>query len=92
MNLLHRAPGARANTIMGVRPEHLDVRDFGWEVRVETTELLGAERLIYGRVDGEQLIVRAAENQPVPAPDSLIRVAPREDLRHWFDAASGKRI
>jgi sn-glycerol 3-phosphate transport system ATP-binding protein len=27
----------------------------------------------------------------VPAPDSNIRVAPREDRLHWFDAATGKR-
>jgi sn-glycerol 3-phosphate transport system ATP-binding protein len=92
MNLLHHAPGARAGTIMGIRPEHLDVGNSGWEVQVETTELLGAERLIYGRVAGEQIIVRSAENQANPAPDSLIRVAPREDRLHWFDATTGKRI
>jgi sn-glycerol 3-phosphate transport system ATP-binding protein len=91
MNLLNNAPGARAATIMGIRPEHLDVGHTGWEVQVETTELLGAERLIYGRLGGEQIIVRSAENQPVPAPDSLIRVAPREDRLHWFDAANGQR-
>jgi len=92
MNLLKNAPGARAGTIMGIRPEHLDLGTSGWEVQVETTELLGAERLIYGRLAGEQIIVRSAENQPVPAPDALIHVAPREDRLHWFDAASGKRI
>jgi sn-glycerol 3-phosphate transport system ATP-binding protein len=91
MNLLKRAPGGRAGTIMGIRPEHLDICQSGWDVQVETTELLGAERLIYGRVAGEQIIVRSAENQPVPAPDSNIRVAPREDRLHWFDAATGKR-
>jgi sn-glycerol 3-phosphate transport system ATP-binding protein len=92
MNLLNHAPGAREGTIMGIRPEHLDTGNSGWEVQVETTELLGAERLIYGRVAGEQIIVRSAENQPNPAPDSVIRVAPREDRLHWFDAATGKRI
>jgi sn-glycerol 3-phosphate transport system ATP-binding protein len=91
MNLLKSAPGARSGTIMGIRPEHLDIGDAGWEVRVETTELLGAERLVYGRVAGEQIIIRSEENQPVPAPESTIRVAPREDRLHWFDAASGKR-
>jgi sn-glycerol 3-phosphate transport system ATP-binding protein len=77
---------------VGIRPEHLDIVTSGWPVQVETTELLGAERLIYGRVAGEQVIVRSAENQPVPAPDSLIQVAPREDRLHWFDAGTGKRI
>jgi sn-glycerol 3-phosphate transport system ATP-binding protein len=92
MNLLKQGPGARPGTIMGIRPEHLDVADSGWEVKVETTELLGAERLIYGRVAGEPIIVRSAENQAVPAPDSTIHVAPREDRLHWFDAATGKRL
>jgi sn-glycerol 3-phosphate transport system ATP-binding protein len=92
MNLLTAAPGGRPGTIMGVRPEHLDVGASGWELRVETTELLGAERLIYARLGQEQIIVRSEEGQPVPAPDSMIRVAPRENRVHWFDTASGKRI
>ena len=28
---------------------------------------------------------------PAPAPESVIRIAPREDRLHWFDAATGKR-
>ena len=89
---LKNAPGARPGTIMGVRPEHLDIGATGWTLRVETTELLGAERLIYARLGDEQVIVRSEEGQPVPAPDSTIHVAPREDRVHWFDAASGKRL
>jgi sn-glycerol 3-phosphate transport system ATP-binding protein len=85
-------PGGRPRTIMGIRPEHLDVGAGGWELRVETTELLGAERLIYGRLGQEQVIVRSEEGRTVPAPDSIIHVAPRQDRVHWFDAASGKRI
>ena len=77
---------------MGIRPEHLDVGDTGWEVQVETTELLGAERLIYGRVGAEQIIVRTGEEEPVHAPGATIRVQPREDRMHWFDGATRKRI
>src|SRR3954462_11722328 len=48
MNLLKSAPGGRAGSLLGIRPEHMDVvATGGWEVRVETVELLGAERLIY---------------------------------------------
>jgi sn-glycerol 3-phosphate transport system ATP-binding protein len=92
MNLLKDAQGGRAGTITGIRPEHLDVVDSGWEVRTETVELLGAERLIYGRLNGEQVIVRIEEGQPSPAADQVIRVRPREGRLHRFDAASGKRI
>jgi sn-glycerol 3-phosphate transport system ATP-binding protein len=92
MNLLKDAPGGRAGTIMGIRPEHLDIGNAGWAVQVETTELLGAERLVYGRLGGEQIIVRSEENQAVPEPQSVIHVAPRQDRVHWFDAGSGKRL
>ena len=92
MNLLKDAPGGRNGRLMGIRPEHLDMGADGWEVRVETVELLGAERLIYGRLGGEPIIVRSEEGQPAPAADSVIRVRPREDRLHWFDAGSGKRV
>jgi len=93
MNLLKNAPGGRPGTIMGVRPEHLDVADSGWPLRVETTELLGAERLIYGRLGDEQVIVRHEEGPgAVAAADSIIHVRPRDSRIHWFDSGSGKRI
>jgi sn-glycerol 3-phosphate transport system ATP-binding protein len=92
MNLLKDAPGSRPGTIMGIRPEHLDMADSGWALRVETTELLGAERLIYGRLGAEQVIVRHEEGPLVPVTEAVIHVRPREDRVHWFDAASGKRI
>jgi sn-glycerol 3-phosphate transport system ATP-binding protein len=92
MNLLMNAPGGRPRTIMGVRPEHLDIGSAGWELTVETTEMLGAERLIYGRLGAEQVIVRTGEADAVPAPESTIHVKPREDRVHWFDAASHKRV
>ena len=46
MNLLWDAPSAKANTIVGIRPEHLDVTDTGWALQVEAVEMLGAERLV----------------------------------------------
>ncbi|WP_027478338.1 sn-glycerol-3-phosphate ABC transporter ATP-binding protein UgpC [Curvibacter gracilis] len=92
MNLLKHAPGTREGVITGIRPEHLDVRAEGWAVTVETTELLGAERLIYGRLGAEGLIVRVEENAAVPAPGSVIHVSPRADRIHHFDAATGKRV
>jgi len=91
MNLLEKAPGTPPGTLLGIRPEHLDVGASGWEVEVDTVELLGAERLIYGRLNGEALIVRVEESGPAPAPGSRIHVTPRDGRVHTFDAASGKR-
>src|SRR6478609_6019248 len=92
MNLLKEVQGGRNGAITGIRPEHLDVGNDGWEVRTESVELLGAERLVYGRIGGEQIIVRIEEGRPSPVADQVIRVKPREDRLHWFDAQSGQRI
>ncbi len=92
MNLLKNAPDGRPGVITGIRPEHLEVGDHGWPVRVETVELLGAERLVYGRLGDEQVIVRIDEGAPSPAPESTIHVRPDDGRLHYFDAASGKRI
>jgi sn-glycerol 3-phosphate transport system ATP-binding protein len=92
MNLLRQAPGARTGEILGVRPEHLRVADSGWMLQVETTELLGAERLVYGRLNGEQVIVRLDASWPAPTAGSTLTVSPRADSLHHFDAQTGRRI
>ncbi|VTU21442.1 sn-glycerol-3-phosphate ABC transporter ATP-binding protein UgpC [Variovorax sp. PBL-E5] len=91
MNLLRNAPGVRPGAILGIRPEHLVLDADGWSVQVEYVELLGAERLIYGRIGEEQLIMRTDESQASPAAGDTIRIAARQDKLHWFDAGSGKR-
>jgi sn-glycerol 3-phosphate transport system ATP-binding protein len=97
MNLLKNAPDAPANTVVGIRPEHLDITESGWALRVEATEMLGAERLTYGRwLHGsadELVIIRTEESSavPVPAPGSNLYVTPRADKIHHFDASTGKR-
>ena len=40
--------------ILGIRPEHIDLVEAGGvEFKVQTVELLGAERLLYGKVGDE---------------------------------------
>ncbi|MBS0391604.1 MAG: sn-glycerol-3-phosphate import ATP-binding protein UgpC [Proteobacteria bacterium] len=93
MNLLKNAPGGQSGRILGIRPEHIDlVESGGWEFKVETVELLGAERLLYGKVGGEDLTVRTEEDKPYPRPGETAHIAPRRDRVHWFDLESGKRI
>ena len=95
MNLLKNGPGARKGATMGIRPEHLDIgtdSNQGWAMQVDNVELLGAERLVYGRVGDESLIVRIEESAPSPVRGTTIQVTPREDRVHWFDTTSGKRL
>ena len=77
---------------MGIRPEHLDVTPSGWALRAEAIETLGAERLVYSSMNGEQVIVRIDEQHKPPAIGSTFHVTPRADRLHWFDATSGRRI
>ena len=96
MNLLRDAPDAKAGTITGIRPEHLDIGESGWALRVEAVEMLGAERLVYGRwshgAGNEMVIIRTEEADAVPALGATIHVTPRADRLHAFDAATGKRM
>ena len=96
MNLLRNAPDSRPGTIVGIRPEHLDITPSGWALRVDALEILGFERLIYGRwqhgAGDEMVIVRSDEAQPVPELNSIIHVTPRADRLHAFDAVTGKRL
>jgi sn-glycerol 3-phosphate transport system ATP-binding protein len=91
MNLLKNAPGGRPGSILGIRPEHLDIGTGGWALQVETVELLGAERLVHARLGDEMLIIRTHEDQGAPAIGSTIHAQPREERVQWFDAQTGQR-
>ena len=96
MNLLKKAPnadlGGPPGTTLGIRPEHLDITSTGWALHVDALEMLGAERLVYCRMNDEQLIIRVGENHVPPTVGSTVHVTPRADRLHWFDSASGKRL
>ena len=96
MNLLKKASngdlGGPPGSTLGIRPEHLDITPTGWTLHVDALEMLGAERLVYCRMNDEPLIIRVGENHVPPAPGSTIHVTPRSDRVHWFDSASGKRL
>ncbi|RMW98488.1 sn-glycerol-3-phosphate ABC transporter ATP-binding protein UgpC [Allofranklinella schreckenbergeri] len=92
MNLLKAPPGGPRGLITGIRPEHIDITADGvWEVQVDTVELLGAERLVYGRLGDEAMVVRIEEGAPSPQPGDVIRVQPRDTRLHFFDAETGLR-
>ena len=96
MNLLKDAPDARPGTIVGIRPEHLDITPGGWALKVEAVEMLGAERLVYGRwshgAGNEMVIIRTEESHAIPTLGSTIHVTPRSDRLHLFDAGTGIRL
>ncbi|QXL85468.1 sn-glycerol-3-phosphate ABC transporter ATP-binding protein UgpC [Comamonas sp. NLF-1-9] len=96
MNLLSGVPGVRDGVLLGIRPEHLRVvASGGWELQVDTVEMLGAERLVHGHLagpQGERMIVRMNETEERPLPGQTLHVLPLEDRIHGFDAGTGLRI
>ena len=80
MNLLRHAPNSKPGTILGIRPEHLDITSAGWEV------------LVYATMGGDSLIVRIEEGSAAPKAGDTIHVTPRENRLHWFHAETGKRL
>ena len=91
MNLLKAAPSVAPGSILGIRPEHLELGTEGWALTVDGIELLGAERLLYCRLQDESLIVRIHEEQLPPKVGTTIYAMPRADRLHRFDARTGLR-
>ena len=106
--LMLPAPAPRAGALtLGLRPEHAVLDDDGgasaWPLQVEMLEMLGAERLVYGRLGGAQpsaakvpadgrftLRIESTMTPPRMGDTVMLRVLPQH--LHWFDARSGQRV
>ena len=93
--------------VLGVRPEHTELRaDGAWPMVVETLEMLGAERLVHGRLgeaaaptgrpvgvaDSALFTVRIDATLTPPVVGQTVRLSPAPGRLHWFDASSGLRV
>jgi sn-glycerol 3-phosphate transport system ATP-binding protein len=78
--------------LLGVRPEHADPAAIGWPLKVEMVEMLGAERLVYGKLGEASFTVRMDATLPVPALGSTLMLAVGAEHLHWFDPASQARV
>jgi sn-glycerol 3-phosphate transport system ATP-binding protein len=95
MNLLKQAPGLPAGQILGIRPEHLELShlpNVGWEMTVDTVELLGAERLVHARLGSETLTLRLDASLSAPKTGETFRATAKEGCLHYFNAETGKRL
>ena len=86
-------PGANdgRKVFWGIRPEHIDLGGDGIEASVAVVEPTGSETHLVARVGGRELTVVSRERHDL-APGTPIRLAPRADLVHLFDADTGARI
>jgi len=89
-------PGAAPRTgelILGVRPEHLRTDAAGgWPFRAGMSEMLGAERLVYGQLGDAALILRVDATQPELQPGTTLGLCAQPEHLHWFDAHSLARV
>ena len=92
MNLLKQAPGLAAGQILGIRPEHLELSSAGWEMKVDTVELLGAERLVHAHLGTETLTLRLDASLNAPTAGQTFYATPKEGCLHHFSAETGKRL
>jgi sn-glycerol 3-phosphate transport system ATP-binding protein len=66
--------------------------DGAWPLKVDMVEMLGAERLVHGRLGAGLFTLRIASTEAVPRVGDalLLRVDPAH--LHWFDAATHRRV
>jgi sn-glycerol 3-phosphate transport system ATP-binding protein len=89
------AAAPRAGTLtLGVRPEHAALAGAGpgWPLRVEMLEMLGAERLVYGRLGEAGFTLRLDATLPAPKPGEVVPVQVAARHLHWFDSGNGQRV
>jgi len=75
----------------GIRPEHLELSDTGLECNVGVVEPTGSETMVFVHVGGKDILALFRERHNF-APGQKIKLAPRKDVAHIFDSATGRRI
>ncbi len=78
--------------LLGVRPEHAESGPSGWSLAVEMVEMLGAERLVYGRLGDAAFTLRMDATLPPPHPGDSIELQVAARHLHWFDRDTQQRI
>ena len=92
LSLPSAAPRGGALTL-GVRPEHAALSDNGgWPMKVDMLEMLGAERLVYGRLGDAPFTLRIEATLAHPAQGDTVRLRVAAEHLHWFDSATGLRV
>ncbi|WP_137154763.1 sn-glycerol-3-phosphate ABC transporter ATP-binding protein UgpC [Rhizobium sp. FKL33] len=75
----------------GIRPEHLEIADDGFEGKVGVVEPTGSETMVFVHAGGRDILALFRERHHF-TPGQTIRLRPRREASHVFDAATGKRI
>jgi len=79
------------NVIYGIRPEHLEIAEDGFECEVVVVEPTGSETLVFCRIGTQNLVAVFRERHEF-APGKSIRLRPNLSHVHLFDPSSGQRV
>jgi multiple sugar transport system ATP-binding protein len=77
--------------VYGIRPEHLEIADDGFDAEVVVIEPTGSETQLFARVGGQEIAAVFRERHEF-APGQRIRLRPKADCAHLFDPSGGQRI
>jgi sn-glycerol 3-phosphate transport system ATP-binding protein len=79
--------------LLGVRPEHADLNPAGsWPLKVDMLEMLGAERLVYGRLGDAAFTLRIEGIRLPPKAGETVQLLVEPGNMHWFDVGTGQRV
>jgi sn-glycerol 3-phosphate transport system ATP-binding protein len=82
--------------LLGLRPEHAALGNadtpHAWPLQVEMIEMLGAERLVYGRLGDAAFTLRIDGTLPAPRIGDMLQLQVPASQLHWFDSDSGRRV
>ncbi|PBC08800.1 sn-glycerol-3-phosphate ABC transporter ATP-binding protein UgpC [Mesorhizobium sp. WSM3859] len=77
--------------VYGVRPEHLEIHPDGVEAKISVVEPTGSETLVFVRFGEGEMVALFRERHDFKPGDTL-KLRPRLDQVHLFDAGTGKRL
>ncbi|MBZ9963131.1 sn-glycerol-3-phosphate ABC transporter ATP-binding protein UgpC [Mesorhizobium sp. B292B1B] len=89
------APGSAVEegraVVYGVRPEHLEIHADGVPAKISVVEPTGSETLVFLRFGDGEMVALFRERHDFKPGDTL-KLRPRLDHIHLFDAETGRRL
>ncbi len=93
--LVPAAADGRAEVVLGLRPEALELAPSGCPAIVEVVEEIGADSHVFCEAEiagrAEKLVARVGSDD-APAQGEHVRLRPHPEAAHFFDPADGTRI